>query len=519
MKHPNSIHLLVFLLSVFLIHSCGKDEDLFAQAIDESIQEELADTKDPNNGGDTEVPGDVIEDSGAASELKAFPSAYGAGSEATGGRGGKVIYVTKTEDGGEGSLRWALSQAYPRIVVFKVGGVFELTQGRLKINGRNNDLTVAGQTAPGDGVTITGDYLAIQDANNLIFRYIRFRGIENGSYKADVITSTDCTNIIMDHCSGNWGYDEVWSFTSARKTSGRVTIGNITIQRSLMAEMDPEHSTASLFGTVGGEYQENSGDFSFNNNYVYNISHRFPNALGNGRFEIKNNVIYNWANRLTYTSYGAQVNQQNNYYKAGPRTLRAAGGEGGLMGVLNRVRTDGMPVSIYAKGNIVSPNLITGGDEDNLVMWRWFLSTNGKSRMDMVSRSMEMPGEPAPLGSPFPLQTAQDAYNDVLSDVGANKSLNADGSYNFNADQLDVSYIQAAIDDSAPVSYRTPDEWVLPNYNHPNNNQHYLDSDNDGMPNVWEIAMGLNPDLDDSAGDLDNDGYTNIEEFINLVDY
>ena len=472
------------------------------------------------NGCSTSTGDNDIDDNPYSSELKAFPTAYGAGSYATGGRGGRVINVTTTQDtGSEGSLRWALTQRGPRIVVFKVGGLFELTRGRINLTELHNDLTVAGQTAPGDGVTIAGDYLSMRNVNNIIIRFVRFRGLQNASYKADVITATDCMNIIMDHCSGNWGFDEVWSFTSARNTPGRVTIGNITIQRSLMAEMDPEHSTASLFGTVGGEYQENAGDFSFNNNYVYNISHRFPNALGNGRFEIKNNVIYNWKWRLTYTSYGAQVNQQNNYYQVGPQTLRAAGSESGVMGYLNRVRTDGTPVSIYAGGNLVMPNVITNPAADNSVMWRWFLDGNGKSRNDVVDAELITSVEPSPLGSALPLLSARNAYQSVLNDVGANRSLNANGTYRGNQDSLDEGYIQAALNDSGPSQYRSPEEWTLPAYNDSRNNEPYLDSDNDGMPNVWENAQGLNPNVDDSSGDIDGDGYTNIEEFINSVDY
>jgi hypothetical protein len=271
-------------------------------------------------------------------------------------------------------------------------------------------------------------------------------------------------------------------------------------------------------GTVGGDYQENSGDFSFNNNYVYNISHRFPNALGNGRFEIKNNVIYNWRWRLTYTSFGAEVNQQNNYYKTGPKTLQVSVDEGGVLGLLNRVRTNGTPVSIFAQGNLVMPNTITDPNADNLIMWRWFLDEDGKSRNDVVDEELQLTVEPSALGSPLPLLSAQEAYTSVLNDVGANKSLNADGTFTNNLDQLDQGYINAALQDTAPVDYPTPAEWVLPPYNNPNNTNPYLDTDEDGMPDTWEVANGLDPNVDDSAGDIDGDGYTNIENFINLVD-
>ena len=452
------------------------------------------------------------------SDLKAFPSAYGAGSNATGGRGGKVYYVTTTEDTGQaGSLRWALTQQGTRTVVFKVGGEFELTRGRLRLNGGFHDnLTVAGQTAPGDGVTITGDYLSMSKLDNVIIRYVRFRGLKNASLvNSDIITGTDCTNIIIDHCSGSWGTDEIWSFTSNDPNG---FIGNITIQRSVLAEADPGHNTGTLFGVVNPDNSQNAGDFSWNSNYVYNISHRFPNVLGEGRFEIKNNVIYNWRYRLTSAYYGAEVNQQNNFYKAGPVTLAHVGGEGGDLGeALNRVGNYGTPPSIFAKGNIV-PGFISDPNEDNFVMWRWFFNSDGKSRSDVVPRTLELNNEPSSLGFAIPMLSANDAYESILSDVGANKRLNADGTYSVNMDALDSDYISAALNDSGQ-SYRDPSEWILPSLDHPDNNNPYTDDDNDGMPNTWEIAKNLDPnDPNDGNLDTDGDGYTNLEEFLNQVD-
>lgn len=523
---PTSFLLLIFILQI----SCARDEDLSSLILQENIIEEEINSSEPSNtenGEDSrdeenqEDNNNEVVDDPVSSTLKAFPSAFGAGSYASGGRGGRVINVTTIEDtGSEGSLRWAFGQQGPRIIIFKVGGNFNLTRGRLKLGPLNNNLTVAGQTAPGDGVTISGDYLQMSEVDNVILRYIRFRGIENGSFQKDLITGIDCTNIILDHCSGSWGRDEIWSFTSSRTVSGRITTDNITIQRSLMAEMDPEHSTGSLFGTVSNELRENSGDFSWNNNYAYNISHRFPNVLGEGHFEIKNNVIYNWAYRLTSAYYGAEVNQQNNYYKMGPRTIaHGLGEENDILGTLNRVGNTGIPPMIYAKGNLVMPDIITDPETDNLIMWRWFQNSNGRSRNNVVPKDLVISSEPENLGSSFPLISASDAYFSVLEDVGANKSLNEDGSYIINQDELDLSYINACVNDLGTSSYRSVGEWILPKLDNPGNSNGYVDSDNDGMPDLWEIAKGLNPNSDDSSGDIDGDGYTNIEDFINLVDF
>tara|TARA_R110000868_G_scaffold293806_1_gene554281 strand:- start:10252 stop:11787 length:1536 start_codon:yes stop_codon:yes gene_type:complete len=505
----SQIFLFLNLISLTLF-SCSSEQDIASLVLEEIDNPSLDEI------------GVVPKLDPVSTSLKAFPSAYGAGAYTSGGRGGKILNVTTTEDTGrEGSLRWAIGQTGPRIIVFKVGGEFLLTLGRLKMGPLNDNLTVAGQTAPGDGVTISGDYLQMSNVNNVIFRFIRFRGIKNGTYQNDIITGIDCTNIIMDHCSGSWGKDEIWSFTSSRTVLGKITTGNVTIQRSIMAEMDPEHSTGSLFGTISEEYKENSGDFSFNNNYIYNISHRFPNTLGTGKFEIKNNVIYNWSYRLTSAYYGAEVNQQNNYYKIGPKTIAnsISNEDGDIIGTLNRVGNEGTPPKIYAKGNLVMPGVITDPDIDNLVMWRYFTNSAGKSRNVTVPNSLKSETEPKMNGEEFPLLSAIDAYNNVLSDVGANKSLNATGTYIINSDEMDEIYLDAAINDKGTSSYRNSNEWVLPPLNNVNNSKPYKDTDMDGMPDTWEIAVGLNPELDDSAGDLDNDGYTNIEEFINLVDF
>lgn len=494
------------LILCMCVLSCSSDQDLVSLIINEEVG-----INDQN----------IVDFAPVSKEVKAFPSAYGAGGYTSGGRGGKVLIVTTTEDTGlEGSLRWALGQRGARIIVFRIGGKFELTKGRLKLGPYNGNLTIAGQTAPGDGVTITGDYMQMSNVDNVIIRYVRFRGVQNGVYQNDLITGIDCTNIIMDHCSGSWGRDEIWSFTSSRTIKGVKTTGNITIQRSIMAEMDPIHSTGSLYGTISEEYKHNSGDFSWNNNLAYNISHRFPNVLGMGRFEIKNNVVYNWSYRLTSAYYDAFVDQQNNYYKIGPKTiLNSVENENGdILGTLNRVGNEGTPPKIFAKGNLVMPGVITDPDIDNIIMWRWFTNSVDKSRNVNIPDSLMYLSVPEVIGVEFPLLSAEEAYNNVLNDVGANKSLNENGTYKNNSDEMDNLYISAVIKDKGTSSYRSVSDWVLPVMENKNNLVSYQDSDLDGMPDNWEVEKGLNPNLDDSSGDINGDGYTNIEEFINSVD-
>lgn len=494
----------------------------------DSFEYTLCDSLNPDNCDTALVvinikENDVDFDDEFSTELKAFPSAYGAGSNITGGRGGAVYYVTTREDTAtEGSFRWAITRQGPRTVVFKVGGEFELTLGRLKLTGGLHDnLTIAGQTAPGDGVTITGNYLAMQNVDNIIMRYVRFRGLKNATLgNSDIITGTGCTNIIIDHCSGSWGEDEIWSFTTNDPAK---FVTNISIQRSVLAECDPSHNTATIMGNSRTDDSLNeTGEFSWNNNYVYNISHRFPNVAGHGKFEIKNNVIYNWKYRLTSAYYRAEVNQQNNFYKAGPVTIAQGYSENGdgLIETLNRVGNYGSPPKIFAKGNLVYPDLITDPNADNTIMWRWFSNSEGKSRGDRVPDSLFLSSEPQALGFELPLLPAIDSYMGVLNDVGANKSLNEDGSYTINLDKEDESFIEAALNDNGATSYREMSEWILTPLVDPNNDTSYLDTDKDGLPDIWENMRDYLDANDASDGKLDEDGdgYTNLEEFLNRVD-
>lgn len=177
----------------------------------------------------------------ARADLKAFPGAEGFGSMASGGRGGEVYIVTNRNDSGTGSLRDALSTsgATPRTIVFATGGTIDLSS-RITVNSKSN-ITIAGQTAPGDGILIRGDAFSFNDCSNLIIRHVRFR--HDASEDRDAVSVSSGTNIIFDHCSVSWGRDETLSLTNAST--------NITVQDCIIAEgRRTDHQYGSLIAST-----------------------------------------------------------------------------------------------------------------------------------------------------------------------------------------------------------------------------------------------------------------------------
>lgn len=517
--------MLTLFLALSLFLSCN-NEDLMLES-EQVIEEEVVEEEEvPPVQEEPEEPveeqSDIVLDEVVSTTLKAFPKAEGAGAQATGGRGGVVLHVTTLADGDQkGTLRWALSQTYPRIVVFDVSGTIKL-DSYLFIDDRNNNLTVAGQTAPEGGITIEGPTVGFWSMNNVILRYIRF---VNTSYfdlglKGAAFTGSGSNNIILDHCSFRYsvGTSCVAFQDDNDQKDGQ---GNITVQRSIIGDA----STGMLIGAIATNDSRSSlaGDNSVLDNLFINISHRFPNVSGNGRSEIINNVVYNYLHRLTSVFNESKVNIIGNYYKGGATSYAEYGGNFQLGTYINTSSFNSPQA--YISDNIIKDNfndLKPGADNwNNVVLWfEWNKTTSDFNREQFKMDKMPDLG-------PISIESPEDAYLSVIEDVGVNKTLTEKGSYVFYLDAVDDMYIRdvknggrESIDPNSTYSYRDNSDrsqLIYPELPTNSRNSDY-DTDGDGMPDIWESAMGLNPMIDDSKEDLDGDGYTNVEEFLNLID-
>ncbi len=422
----------------------------------------------------------------------AFPSAEGYGRFAEGGRGGDVYTVTNLNDGGEGSFRYGIDYMDgPRTIVFAVSGTIELKSA---INIRSSYLTIAGQTAPGDGICLKDYGLKFNDVHDIIMRYIRIRyGDKNksGLTGDDCITTNDVSDIIFDHISSGWGIDAIHDLRRD---------GNFTLQWSIYGETlhnsihykESGHSKLASFRAL-------TKNISLHHNLLHSTNDRHPTLGGAAS---KNDVIIDFRNNLIYnanakTNFGSsQLNVINNYYKNGPSTDISA--------YPMRIKSDvgaGDPTG-FVSGNVFVWN--QGWTNDNYAAID-YESEPGGSYISTSREAWELPAELV-FGDDKPeTQSASEAYDLVLLHAGASKS----------RDACDERIIYEVLTGTGrvPDSQNEVGGWpILNSLPAP------LDTDHDGMPDDWETENGLNPaDTDDRNGDPNLDGYTNLEEFLNSL--
>ena len=511
-----------FIFSILTLASCSKDEEIFSDTIQKSIDENSNGINIGESGNRESGDNEIIIDNSISTDLKAFPSAEGAGALTTGGRGGKILHVTKlTDDGSEGTLRWAMMQDYPRIIVFDVSGTIRLN-GSFGTGGTTPDnMTIASQTAPYGGITIESSKIGFWRVNNVIVRYLRFVNVNiltnEFSGKLPVFNLSGANDIIIDHCSFRYSPNSVAiaAQDDADTSDGQ---GNITVQRCLMAEC----ATGMLIGAAAGEGYRNrlGGENSVHHNLFAHISHRFPNVGGGTTLsESVNNVVYNFKWRLNTYFPGTRNNVIGNYYKGGPSSSWMQGAKHKIGDYLDN--SDNIQ-KIFLSDNIVnfgSNSISKGEDNWNQMVILWTDDSAANPNIYQADSPFTFSN-----GVPITINDPEIAYNSVLQNVGANVSLNQNGSKIFYLDEVDQGYINDVLNKTYTLSpdglfiNKTDSSLLkypeLPTNQRPDN----YDTDKDGMPDVWEIANGFNPEIDDSAQDADGDGYTNIEEFLNLVD-
>ncbi|MFA9390210.1 MAG: polysaccharide lyase family 1 protein [Prolixibacteraceae bacterium] len=460
-------------------------------------------------------------------EIPAFPGAEGGGMYTFGGRGGKVITVTSLEDDGPGTLREACETGGARIIVFNVAGIIHL---KSPLSVRAPYITIAGQTAPGDGICIAGESFWI-DTHDIIIRHMRFRRGETWvGRRDDAIGGNAIGNVMIDHVSASWGLDENMSMyrhmyqKDPRKGAEKFGTVNITIQNSIFSEALDTWNHA--FGsTIGGE------NCSFIRNLWANNAGRNPSIGWNGIFNFTNNVMFNWVHRsVDGGDHTAKYNIINNYYKPGPLTQldqtvghRILKPESRM--TLNDRKVYGM---VYANGNIVEGNEKVTKDN-----WDGGIQIENMEDAGEFTKYIKLE-KPAPM--PYmTILPAEKAYGFVLDNAGAllPKRDAVDQRISRTVKTGVPEYVENVdISDVPKFKYRRlPDDSYkngiitdirevggYPEYK----GEPYVDTDKDGMPDEWEkkyAKLGLNPNNPADANlDCNGDGYTNIEKYINGID-
>ncbi len=451
----------------------------------------------------------------------AFPGAEGFGRYATGGRGGTVYEVTNLNDSGEGSLRNAIGKSGARIIVFRVSGTIEL-QSYLKITEGN--ITIAGQTAPGDGICIR-NYPLMINSGNVIIRFIRSRLGDEKDVEDDAMGGRFHKNIIIDHCSMSWSVDECVSVYSNENT---------TVQWCLISESLKNSVHEKGAHGYGGIWGGNKA--SFHHNLLAHHGSRTP-RFGPGTTtqlteytDMRNNVIYNWSGNGCYGAEAMHVNIVNNFYKPGAAT--PSGSKRGRIISIDKKTDlaeddDFYPINnvwgqFYISGNVVDASTSTSSGDiaacNNATGDNWdygvYNQFNSKYTVTDAVKSAMKQSVPFDFGD-IETYDAETAYSQVLDYAGC--SLVRDkvdlriieetrnGTYTYTGS---ISGEPGIIDTPSDAGGYPNLESITP----PD------DSDSDGMPDSWETKNGLNPaDGSDGVKKTLDAKYTNLEVYLNSL--
>lgn len=407
----------------------------------------------------------------------AFPGAEGFGAHVSGGRGGAVYEVTNLDDSGPGSLRDAVAQSN-RTIVFRVSGTIELKK---KLILTKPNITIAGQTAPGDGICLRNCTFEIS-TQNVIVRYLRSRLGDESRQEDDSINLRNCRDVILDHCSASWSIDEALSLAG--------NVSNVTVQWCLIAE-----SLNNSFHAKGphgyGSLARANGPVTMHHNLWAHNNGRNP-RLGDNydrppypTFDFRNNVIYNYGATCSGLTQGKlKVNYVANYIRPGPSSKARS------------------PITVGGPSDMhffIRDNIVEGNDELTADNSRFFnpVEIDGKRQVQTVAEAFEV--------KPVRTVAAKEAFEEVLATVGASLP---------RRDPVDERIIRSVRERTGQIidSQKQVGGWPeLKSAPAP------VDSDHDGIPDEWEIKHGLDPKdpADGAKPAKGGGGYTNLEIYLN----
>jgi len=512
-----------------IMEASRKERGEAARLSDAAFQRALPEIEAWAKKGKPYIPGAAKPEDLPQAKIPSFPGAWGGGMYSFGGRGGKVIVVNNLNDSGPGSFREAVEQGGPRIVVFNVAGIIKL---KAAVSIRAPYITIAGNTAPGDGICIAGNTVQL-DTHDVVVRHMRFRrGKTEAADRDDSFGGNPIGNIMIDHVSASWSLDEnISMYRHMYRPPGgdkdlKLPTVNVTIQNSISSESLNIYHHA--FGsTIGGL------NSTFHHNLWACNTGRNPSVGMYGDFTFVNNVLFNYRHRtVDGGDHKSLYNIINNYFKPGPGTPNGDIAFRLLKPESERSKT---VVDNFGKA-YVNGNIAEGNERVTKDNWDGGVQPDSRGpRAEVLAKIRTN----APFAhAPLPIQPADRAYETVLADAGATLPKRdavderiitqvrtgvippreiAKGSqekakfYGYAqkfTDELAEQVKKGFVTDPSEVG-----GW--PEYK----GAPYKDSDSDGMPDDWEKAHGLNPnDASDAIGDLNSDGYTNIEDFINGLD-
>lgn len=445
--------------------------------------------------GDVEVVAEYRDE-----EILAFPGAKGFGSTTPGGRGGEVIKVINLNNDGPGSLREAVSASGPRIVVFDIGGTIVLDSD---IVIKNPYITIAGQTAPGDGITLRRANITVFETHDVIMRGLRFRiGNEDGGPPLDnrdafqISGTASNYNIVIDHCSFSWSTDEI--LTTWGGDNYNITISNCIFTEPLNYD---GHGYGVMFGP-------GSSNITFHNNIIAHSKSRLPRISGwvSGlpdrlpatSIELYNNIMYNWvyeaslvgSDDIDDSTHPLQMHWINNYFIPGPDWTN----DKPPIKIHPEVENNAIP-ELYCVGNIGPGRANNTEPEENIVR------VDGR---EYVATSKVFASSFAPSGN------YTTVYDELLGIEGEGI-----GAYYPSRDSVDERTISDILNRTGNLLDTQEHVGGWPNLQE---GTPPVDTDGDGMPDSWETSYGLDPqDPTDANTDNNNDGYTNIEVYINSL--
>lgn len=433
---------------------------------------------------------------------KAFPQAEGSGANTTGGRGGTILYVTSLEDDAQkvGTLRYALNQNYARTILFKVSGRINL-KSELRI--RRGNVSIIGQSAPGDGICISG-YPVHIDADNVIIRFLRFRMGDENKAEGDALTCTGRNRILIDHCSFSWSTDECVSCYG--NTDFTLQYCFITESLRQSVHVKGTHGYGGIWGGQNATFHHNL--LAHHDSRNPRFDHEYVDSKCHGPIDYVNNVIYNWGGNSAYGGEGVseprKINMVNNYYKPGPasRHKERIVAPTTRCDLCNKLGTV-VPGKFYITGNYMDGSATVTADN-----WK----------------GVE-PDEPAKLAAcradkPFAMpaittQTAQEAYEIVLTKAGCSLVRDAIDTRIANEVRNGTYTCKGSNGSTNGLIDSQTDAGSWPEYQ---SAEKPRDTDGDGIPDEWETAHGLNPSLyTDAAQYTLSKEYTNIEVYLNSI--